>query len=347
MRSALSSPLGVHRVLDPAGVLPQAADSLDASPAIWPDEVRLAVERLNVDSSSYRQLVAAHHGDYDAIRRDLVTLIRRRGKLHNPATNSGGILLGVVDEVGPRSPLGLSLGERVATLVSLSLTPLHLTDELAGWDGRSEQIPARGHAILFARSAVARLPEDIDASIAMALCDVCGAAGLTDRTVRRATIQRGRSLVITVLGAGGKSGALALVAARRAGSSHIIGIVPTADEARALTSTNLADEVLVLDARDAVAVASRVVTRADVTVVCVNTDGCEAGAILATAEGGTVLFFSMATSFARAALTAEGLVADVTLLIGNGYVPGAADMAFDLWREEPALRSALDSRLRH
>ncbi|MGE5764184.1 MAG: hypothetical protein ACM3ZF_09995, partial [Mycobacterium leprae] len=57
-----------------------------------------------------------------------------------------------VEEVGPASPLGLAVGDRVATLVSLTLTPLALDDDLAGWDGRSEQVPARGHAILFGRS---------------------------------------------------------------------------------------------------------------------------------------------------------------------------------------------------
>ena len=34
-----SSPLGLHRVLEPAGALPQAAWRLDASPGLWPDEV--------------------------------------------------------------------------------------------------------------------------------------------------------------------------------------------------------------------------------------------------------------------------------------------------------------------
>ena len=66
---------------------------------------------------------------------------------------------------------------------------------------------------------------------------------------------------------------------------------------------------------------------ADVTVVCVDVPGCEGGAILATADGGTVIFFSMATSFSAAALGAEGLAADVTMLVGNGYVPGHADYA--------------------
>ena len=84
---------------------------------------------------------------------------------------------------------------------------------------------------------------------------------------------------------------------------------------------------------------------ADVTVVCVDVPGCEGGAILATAEGGTVIFFSMATSFSAAALGAEGLAADVTMLIGNGYVPGHAELALDLLRTEPGVRSLFERRL--
>jgi L-erythro-3,5-diaminohexanoate dehydrogenase len=84
---------------------------------------------------------------------------------------------------------------------------------------------------------------------------------------------------------------------------------------------------------------------ADVTVVCVDVPGCEHGAILATAEGGTVIFFSMATSFSAAALGAEGLAADVTMLVGNGYVPGHADYALELLRSEPGVRGLFEGKL--
>ncbi len=50
--------------------------------------------------------------------------------------------------------------------------------------------------------------------------------------------------------------------------------------------------------------------RADLTVVVVNATDCEAAAILLTADHGTVLFFSMATSFTKAALGADGLASD-------------------------------------
>jgi len=84
---------------------------------------------------------------------------------------------------------------------------------------------------------------------------------------------------------------------------------------------------------------------ADVTVVCVDVAGCEGGAILATAQGGTVIFFSMATSFSAAALGAEGMAADVTMLIGNGYAPGHADLALGLIRTTPALRTLFSRRV--
>ncbi|CNG36488.1 Zinc-binding dehydrogenase [Mycobacterium tuberculosis] len=335
--------VGLHRVLEPAGVLPQAAHRLDTDPAIRPDEVRIGVERLNLDAASYRQLHTAHGGDPDAIRAEVLRIIGERGKMHNPVTGSGGMLVGVVEEAGPESPLGLAPGDRVATLVSLTLTPLAVTDGLAGWDGLSEQVPARGHAILFARSIAAVLPADLPVPLALAVMDVCGAPALTARVVAGAAAG-GAAPSVAVLGAAGKSGSLSLAAARRAGASRVIGLVPTEREEERLTASGLADAVVRADARDPVAVAAAIGEPVDVTVVCVDVPGCEHGAILATAPGGTVVFFSMATSFPAAALGAEGLAADVTMLIGNGYVPGHAETALDLVRTEPAVRALFTSR---
>jgi L-erythro-3,5-diaminohexanoate dehydrogenase len=344
-----SSPVGLHRVLDPPGVLPQAASRLDDSPQLAPDEVRLRVERLNLDAASFRQLATKHHGDGAAVRREVLDIVAARGKLQNPVTGSGGMLVGVVDEVGPASTLGLAAGQRVASLVSLSLTPLRITDGLARWDGRSEQVPADGHAILFGRSIAAVLPEDLPPDLAMAVLDVCGAPALTERVVRGYSQRRGSAPVVAVLGAAGKSGSLSLVAARRSGAVRTVGVVPVEPEAATLRGSGLADEVAVADARDPVALAGAVEGAlgrpADVTVVCVDVPGCEHGAILATADGGTVVFFSMATSFSAAALGAEGLAADVTMLIGNGYLPGHAELALGLVRAEPAVRALFTARL--
>jgi L-erythro-3,5-diaminohexanoate dehydrogenase len=340
-----SSPVGLHRVLEPPGVLPQAARRLDPDPRIREDEVRVRLERLNLDAASYRQLHTEHGGDPDRIRAAVLEIVQSRGKMQNPVTGSGGMLIGVVDEVGPKSPLGLEPGMRIATLVSLTLTPLRIDDDLRRWDGRGEQVPAEGHAILFARSIAAELPDDLPAALSLAVLDVCGAPALTHRVVAART-----KPVVAVIGAAGKSGSLALAAARRAGAARTIGVVPVETEAERLRATGLADDVVRADARDPIALAAAVhgtgaEDGADVTVVCVDVPGCEHGAILATAAGGTVVFFSMATSFPAAALGAEGLAADVTMLIGNGYAPGHARMALDLLRTEPGVMKIFTERV--
>ncbi len=393
-----SSPLGLHRVREPGpgepgaaepgsrdpggAVLPQAAWRLDPDPRLHPDEVRVDVERLNLDAASFRQIRESTGGAPDAMRAAVLAVIGDRGKMHNPVTGSGGMLTGVVAEVGPQSPLGLRAGMRIATLVSLSLTPLAITDGLAGWDGQSEQIPCQGHAILFARSIAVPLPDDLPMPLALAVFDVCGAPALTRRVV--GAYRAGRGLgdapagnpaagdgagnvaagtpmagtpvagrpgpVVAILGAAGKSGSLSAAAARAAGAAAIIGVVPSDAEAALLHESGLTDAIVLADARDPVGLAEAIAGAggpADVTVVCVDVPGCEGGAILATAPGGTVIFFSMATSFSAAALGAEGMAADVTMLIGNGYAPGHAELALNLIRTNSAVRALFERRVFH
>jgi len=344
-------PLGLHRVLDRPVVLPQAAQHLDTRAALWPDEVRLRVERLNLDAASFRQLerTHTHEGAVDraALRAAVLGIIDERGKMQNPETGSGGMLVGTVEEVGPQSPLGLSVGDRVATLVSLTLTPLVVEDQLAGWDATGEQVPCTGYAVLFGRSVAARLPEDLPTDLGLAVMDVCGAPALTSRVVEEHR-ERAGAPVVAVLGGAGKSGSLSLAAAAASGAGRTIALVRDADESARLTAAGLADVVVVADARDPVAVREAVAGAggpADVTVVCVDVAGCEGGAVLATADGGTVVFFSMATSFSAAALGAEGMGADVRMLVGNGYVPGHAAYALDLLRGHDGLRSLVEDRL--
>src|SRR6266568_3899102 len=327
------SPLGLHRVIEPAGVLPQAAWRLDPSPSLWPDEVRVRVERLNLDAASFRQLADAAGHNPAAMRAAVLEIVGERGKMQNPVTGSGGMLTGVVEEVGPDSPLGLAPGDRIATLVSLSLTPLVITDGLSAWDGRSEQVPCQGHAILFGRSIAAVLPDDLPVPLSLAVMDVCGAPALTHRVVSQSA---GRLGDIVPGGSGGPSPRPSTTGT--SGKGPVVAV---------LGAAGLADEVVVADATDPVGVSEAVRAAggpADVTVVCVDVPGCEGGAILATAQGGTVIFFSMATSFTAAALGAEGVSADVTMLVGNGYTPGHAKLAIDLIRTEPGVRQIFDAR---
>ncbi len=351
--SPTADPTGLHRVLDRPLVLPQAAQRLDTTPSLWPDEVRIRVEKLNLDAASFRQLERTHsvdgRPDGDAVRAAVLAIVAERGKMQNPETGSGGMLVGTVEEVGPDSPLGLAVGDRVATLVSLTLTPLVIEDALVAWDGLGEQVPCDGYAVLFGRSIAAVLPDDLPVDLSLSVMDVCGAPALTARVVEE-YVDAGRAPVVAVIGGAGKSGSLSLAAARRAGAARTIGVVPHQGEADLLTGADLADAVTIADARDPIALRDAVTAAggpADVTVVCVDVPGCEGGAVLSTADRGTVIFFSMATSFSAAALGAEGLAADVRMLVGNGYVPGHAAHALELLRGDAGVRGLFERRLDH
>ena len=259
--------------------------------------------------------------------------------MHNPVTGSGGMLIGRVAEVGPAHPAASELkpGDRIATLVSLTLTPLAL-QEIERVHLRSERLDVRGRAILFATGIWARLPEDLPEAVALAVLDVCGAPAWVARLARPG--ER-----VLVLGAG-KSGSLACAQARKNGA-HVTALDYRPEAPRMLVHEGLADAAIAVDATQPLEVYARAREAGlfDLVVNCASVPGTEMGSILAARDGGEVLFFSMATSFTAAALGAEGAGKDVRLTIGNGYARGHAELALELFRSTPALQRLFAARV--
>ncbi|HKP27370.1 MAG TPA: L-erythro-3,5-diaminohexanoate dehydrogenase [Dongiaceae bacterium] len=329
-------PFGSHRA---DGRLPQSAERLDAVLPIRSNELLIDVAWLNLDSSSMRQIAESCGHDQDRMQARIAEIVRTRGKMHNPVTGSGGVLVGRVAEIGPDFPArGIAVGDEICTLVSLSLTPLVLRG-LGAIDAGAAHVECDGHAILFSSGLFTKLPPDIPRAAAMALCDVAGAPGHIAQLA-----QPGQT--VCVLGSG-RAGLLSLCAARRAlgRDGVVIGLDASPEALRRAGSLEVADTLIEVDLRDPLAthraVASSTGGRgADLTIVTTNVAGCEGGAILATRPQGRILFFSMATSFTAAALTAEGVGRDVEMIIGNGYTKGWVDTAFALYRSNPRLAEA-------
>ena len=324
---------GVHRSLEPPGALPQQAEKLDAISPLRPDEVAVSVELLNVDSASWRQIRERCGDDAGSMADYIAEVVSARGKLHNPVTGSGGMLIGTVAELGSHRTEP-QIGERIATLVSLTLTPLVL-DEISHLDPASEQVAVKGRAILFGGSIYARVPPDLPEEVALGVLDVCGAPAWMSKLA-----QPGSHVV--VIGAGGKSGVLACAQAMRSvgPEGRVLGLCWP--EETVATAERTGAEVRAVDGTDPMAVAEQVADAfggrgADLVFVCTNVPGCEGGAIACCDDGGEVVFFSMATSFSAAALIAEGLGKACRLTIGNGYVPGHAELALDLVRNDRGL----------
>jgi L-erythro-3,5-diaminohexanoate dehydrogenase len=361
--SLAGDPLGLHRVTQdplpgeapaPPGSplpLPQRAWRLDADPdRVFETEILVEVETLNVDAASFRQMEEEVGGLPEAVGAKVLETVERRGKQHNPVTGSGGMLLGRVARVGKLAEgRGVVVGDEVATLASLSLTPLRL-QQVRAIRPPSAQVDVVGTAVIFQSAPFAKLPRDLDRRVALAALDVAGAAPQVARLV-------GEGQSVVVLGGGGKSGALCAIEARlRVGKAgRVIALenhAPFAKELEALSTQSglrVCDAVISGDARDVVAVRDRVrdLTSgqgADLVLSCVNVSGCEMAAIAAAKDRGRVYFFAMSTSFTAAALGAEGIGADVDLYIGNGYAHGHAEHTLDLVRREPELRALFERR---
>lgn len=337
------SPYGTHRVLEPAGVLPQPAWKLDNTMAIYDNEILIDVSALNIDSASFTQIKSVCQNDEARVAAHVQDIVAQRGKQHNPVTGSGGMLIGTVAQIGPvlAGKIDLKVGDKIATLVSLSLTPLRIS-QIKKVHLHQDQVEITGQAILFETGLYARLPADIDEKLALAILDVAGAPAQTARLVKPGN-------TVVVIGGGGKSGTLCVYEAKKqAGPGGcVIGVSPFAKDCQRMREMGWADQTLQVDATDALALMEAVsgVTGghlADVVINCVNIQNTEMGSILATRQHGKIYFFSMATSFTAAALGAEGVGKDVEMIVGNGYATDHAEYALNLLRESAKLRALFE-----
>lgn len=330
-------PFGTHRVILPKGVLPQPADVIDNTMDIYDNEVLIDVQTLNVDSASFTQIEKQAGGDIEEIKKIMKGIVAKAGKHKNPVTGSGGMLIGTVKEIGPAYVGNLKVGDKIATLVSLSLTPL-VIEEIHEVRPDIDQVDITGQAILFQSGIYSVLPKDMPETLALSVLDVAGAPAQTARMVKSGD-------TVVVIGGGGKSGLLCLYEAKkRAGvTGKVICIGRSEKSTNRARKLELADEYFVADATDAVGIYRKIMELtdgelADVVINCVNIENTEMASILAAKENGMVYFFSMATSFTKAALGAEGVGKDVNMIVGNGYCKGHAEIALQVLRECPALK---------
>jgi len=334
------NPFGTHRVLEPKGILPQPATKVDNNmDYIYDNEILVDVETLNIDSASFTQIKQEACGDEEKVKAKILEIVGTRGKQQNPVTGSGGMFRGRVAKIGPKlaGKIDLKVGDKIASLVSLSLTPLKI-ERIIGIKHGTEQVNVVAKAILFESGIYAKLPSDMPETLALAVLDVAGAPAQTAKLVRP-------NDTVVIIGAAGKSGVLcAYEARRRAGiAGRVIGITSSDRGMARMKDYGFCHDCLKLSATDAVSCYEKIneITggkMADVVINCVNIPNTEMASILMCRDRGTVYFFSMSTSFTKAALGAEGVGKDVDMIIGNGYCAHHAEITLNILRESSKIR---------
>ena len=334
---------GSHRVIEPKGILPQPAIKLDNDMAIYDNEVLIDVGTLNIDSASYTQIRAACANDPVKMQAMIMSIVAERGKMQNPVTGSGGMLIGTVSAIGAEYPdKKLKVGDRIATLVSLSLTPLRI-NAIRHLDPEHDQVDVDAQAILFESGIYAIVPSDLPEKLALAVLDVAGAPAQVDRLVHEGD-------TVCIIGGGGKSGILCCYQAMKNVGPYgkVIVVEYSKENAQRIVDMKLATDVIVADATNALDVYHKVIAitgqrGCDVTINNVNVPNTEMTSILITKGQGLIYFFSMATSFTKAALGAEGVGKDIELIVGNGYAKGHSDLALNILRESKDIRALFET----
>ena len=339
---------GTHRVIEPKGVLTQAAWKIDNDMSkVYSNEIVCDVISLNVDSASFTPISEACGGDEKKIGEMILGIVAERGKQQNPVTGSGGMFIGTVAHIGEdllkKPGFDLKVGDKIASLVSLSMTPLRI-DKIKAIHKDIDRVDIEGKAILFESALYAKLPDDMSEPLALAALDVAGAPAQA-----RKLPKEGDSVLI--LGANGKSAVLCgYEAMKKVGpNGKVVGVVRKASQVPALQELGVYTDVVVADCTKPVevmeaALAANGGKEYDISICCVNIESCEMSAILPVRDDGLVYFFSMATSFTKAALGAEGIGKDVTMIVGNGYTKNHAEITLNVLRENPKLRKLFDEK---
>lgn len=335
---------GSHRVIKPKGLLPQAAEQIDNDPAIYSNEILIDVIAIQPTATAFGRIKRECGGDVDRIAETIQRIVEQNGKFQDPVTKSGGILIGTIKQIGEEleGKIDGAVGDRIATLVSLSLTPLRLY-EIQRIDLDTEQVFCRGEAILFESGIFTKLPEDLGQNLALAVMDVAGAPA-------QVAIRAKSGDTVVVLGAG-KAGLLCLAEAKRrvAPGGRVVCLEYSESQCQIVRDLGIADIVLRVNGQEPLATYQAYMEAtggrlSDFTVSTVNVPDTELSAILVTKDTGMIYFFSMSTDFVKASLGAEGIKKYITMIIGNGYYPGHVEITFDIVRRYPQVRAYFEQR---
>ena len=169
----MSMTYGIKRVLEPQHVLPTSAWRLDNSRNIYPDELRVSIKRIHLEGTGFKQICTEVNDNEKKIKQQIIDIVIRRGKLHNPVTDTGGLVMGVIEEIGSEyhNPQGLKVGDKIICNVSVASVPMYIED-ITSLNKAFNQ--ATGYAIVHDLIPLVKIPEELPLDLMMFTFDQSG-----------------------------------------------------------------------------------------------------------------------------------------------------------------------------
>ncbi len=322
---------GTVRVLEPKFVVPTSAWRLDNSRSIRPDEIRVSVEKIHLEGTSFKQICTESSNNPEKIRQTIIDIVIRRGKLHNPVTDTGGVLYGVVEAIGDDydNRYDLKIGDRVICNASITSFPMHI-ENVGEIDWVFNQIQVKGYAILHSDISMIRVDEDVPVKQMLFALDESGTLLKLNSLIEGKSkfLIVGNSILSNILygyvirRALGENCEITCVLDKRTG-------INIKGEGIERLVSRIFDQVHLLDIlRPIECIKQLGESYFDLSVNCAEIPGAETVNILATKDGGTVLFANLINNLNIALYITESISKSLEVLGAEGFSEGYDE--FDL-----------------
>ena len=328
---------GLKRVAEPQYVLPTSAWKLDNSRNIYPNELRISVRRIHLEGTSFKQICTESNYNEEKIKQKIIDIIIRRGKLHNPVTDTGGLAFGTVEEIGEEfyNPQNLKVGDTIICNASLASVPIQIENILA-IDHVFNQIDASGYAILHDHVSIIKIEEDMPVNLLLYTLDESGTL------YRLSQLAEGQSKFLIVGNNMITNLIFGYVIRRQVGAKGEIvclldkktGMQVMGDGIDQLIA-HVFNEVHFLNILKPIHAVERLKLNQqfDLSVNCAEIPGAETINILATKAGGTVLFANLINNLKISLYITESISKPLNVENAEGYLEDYETFDIALVRE--------------
>lgn len=322
---------GIKRVIEPNHVLPTSAWRVDNTREIYSNEMRISINKIHIESTSFRQICVETNNNAEKIKDRIMDIVAKRGKFHNPVTDTGGVVFGTIEEIGAdyRNTRGLAVGDEVICNASLAAIPLYIS-HISNVNMTFTQADAEGYAILFDEFPIVKKPENIPINLMLYTFDESGTlySAYKSAAGKKRCLVVGNSLLTNLLfgyairkAAGPEAEIVCLfdnntdIGIRGKALSDLME--KTFD---AIHYVNILKPVECLEKLD--------VGLFDVSINCADIPGAETINILSTKPGGTVYFANLINNYNIALYITEAISRQIEIKCADGYEEEYA--AFDI-----------------
>lgn len=312
---------GFNRSEYPKNYFPNLAWKLNNTASVGDHEIMIDVDLINVDIICFIQLIEESSCNKEIMANIISNQVQERGKFHNGITGTSGTLCGKVVEIGSlySNKLGLEVGDRVVTLVSLSGVPLQIT-EILDINTEYAQISVKGKAIVYENTSLYKFRKKSESPLKISALENIGEMTRTSKLVKP-------GMNVLVLGASSKMGLLCAFAARSTLGSKgkLHGVV--SDKSHLPTElANCFDEIMSIELTNE-EFSNFQLSKAnyyDIIINCSNLAHIEPACVIMAKDGGSIFFAGWRNSSDYAGIAAESLSKDIDMIFYSGYTEGQA-----------------------